>query len=185
MCPERGRGGRCSAVGQAVTCTTAGPLAAGASSNPITLTVSVAVAAVPSVTNTAAVATPGEIATGNNSASDATTVINPPNLAIAKSHTGNFTVGVNGAYTITVSNAAGSGPTTGTITVTDTLPTGPDVCVRDRGGMELQRGRPSGNLHDGIAAGGRRERQPDHLDRRCGGRGRAERDEYGGGSHTG
>ena len=90
----------------------------------------------PSVTNSAAVATPGEIATGNNSASDATTVVNPPNLTIAKSHTGNFTVGVNGAYTITVSNAAGSGPTTGTITVTDTLPTGLTLCVRNGDGVD-------------------------------------------------
>ena len=44
-------------------------------------------------------------------------------LAITKSHVGNFTVGVNGVYTIGVSN---NGPTdeTGTITVTDTLPGG-------------------------------------------------------------
>jgi len=47
-----------------------------------------------------------------------------PDLAIAKSHTGNFSVGQTGAtYTITVSNT-GHGPTSGTVTVLDSLPTG-------------------------------------------------------------
>jgi uncharacterized repeat protein (TIGR01451 family) len=47
-----------------------------------------------------------------------------PDLTIAKSHTGNFSVGQTGAaYTITVSNT-GHGPTSGTVTVVDTLPTG-------------------------------------------------------------
>src|SRR5713101_7550310 len=46
-----------------------------------------------------------------------------PDLTIAKSHTGNFTVGTNGTYTILVSNV-GTNPTSGTITVTDTLPAG-------------------------------------------------------------
>ena len=47
-----------------------------------------------------------------------------PDLIISKSHTGNFTQGQVGAiYIITVSNA-GNGPTSGTVTVTDTLPTG-------------------------------------------------------------
>lgn len=44
-------------------------------------------------------------------------------LAIAKSHVGNFTVGVNGTYTLDVSNN-GPNNATGTITVTDTLPAG-------------------------------------------------------------
>jgi uncharacterized repeat protein (TIGR01451 family) len=46
-----------------------------------------------------------------------------PDLMTTKSHSGNFTVGQNGVYTITVKNV-GNGPTTGTITVTDTLPPG-------------------------------------------------------------
>ncbi|MBC7983956.1 MAG: DUF11 domain-containing protein [Candidatus Obscuribacterales bacterium] len=45
-------------------------------------------------------------------------------LTIAKSHVGNFAVGTNGVYSITVSNLAGSQPTDFPITVTDTLPTG-------------------------------------------------------------
>jgi uncharacterized repeat protein (TIGR01451 family) len=48
----------------------------------------------------------------------------PPDLALTKSHTGNFTVGTNGIYTLTVSNTAAAGSTSGTITVTDTLSTG-------------------------------------------------------------
>jgi hypothetical protein len=48
-----------------------------------------------------------------------------PVLGITKTHTGNFTQGQSGAtYTVTVSNAAGVGPTNGTVTVTDTIPTG-------------------------------------------------------------
>jgi uncharacterized repeat protein (TIGR01451 family) len=47
-----------------------------------------------------------------------------PDLAITKSHTGNFAVGQTGAaYTITVSNA-GHGPTSGTVSVVDSLPAG-------------------------------------------------------------
>jgi uncharacterized repeat protein (TIGR01451 family) len=46
-------------------------------------------------------------------------------LSIAKAHTGNFTQGQNGAtYTVTVSNAAGAGPTNSTVTVSETVPAG-------------------------------------------------------------
>ena len=49
----------------------------------------------------------------------------PPALGITKTHTGNFTQGQQGAtYTVTVSNGAGAGPTSGTVTVTDTIPAG-------------------------------------------------------------
>jgi uncharacterized repeat protein (TIGR01451 family) len=48
-----------------------------------------------------------------------------PALGIAKSHSGAFIQGQQGAtYTVTVANAAGAGPTSGTVTVTDTLPSG-------------------------------------------------------------
>ena len=47
-----------------------------------------------------------------------------PDLTIASSHSGSFTQGQSGAsYTITASNG-GTGPTSGTITVTETLPIG-------------------------------------------------------------
>ncbi len=44
-------------------------------------------------------------------------------LAIAKSHTGNFTAGTNGVYKLTVTNV-GDTTTTGAINVTDILPSG-------------------------------------------------------------
>ncbi len=54
-----------------------------------------------------------------------TTVASNPVLSIAKSHTGNFTQGqVNAVYTVTVSNASAAGPTSGTVTVTETAPSG-------------------------------------------------------------
>jgi len=52
------------------------------------------------------------------------TVAQPPSLPITKTHTGNFTQGQVGAtYTIVVSNG-GPGSTSGTVTVTDTIPAG-------------------------------------------------------------
>lgn len=50
-------------------------------------------------------------------------VASAPDLAITKSHSGNFTVGVNGVYMLTIKNV-GSAATTGAITVTDLLPAG-------------------------------------------------------------
>ncbi|WP_335938918.1 hypothetical protein [Streptomyces sp. PTD5-9] len=48
-----------------------------------------------------------------------------PSLTIAKTHARHFTQGRDGAYTITVGNAAGAAPTDGTaVTVHDTLPAG-------------------------------------------------------------
>ena len=79
-----------------------------------------------SVTNTAAVSGGGDATPTNNTASDVTNV-NPtgtPNLGITKTHAGNFTQGQTGAtYSLAVSNG-GTGPTSGLVTVTDTLPTG-------------------------------------------------------------
>jgi uncharacterized repeat protein (TIGR01451 family) len=48
-----------------------------------------------------------------------------PALSILSSHSGNFAQGQsNATYTLTVSNAAAAGPTSGTVTVTETLPSG-------------------------------------------------------------
>jgi uncharacterized repeat protein (TIGR01451 family) len=49
----------------------------------------------------------------------------PPALTISASHTGNFFQGQSAAlYTVTVSNGASAGPTSGTVSMTDTLPSG-------------------------------------------------------------
>lgn len=63
------------------------------------------------------------VGTGNGSLS-VELLPEPPRLAITKSHTGTFTQGGVGSYTIQVSNT-GAGPTTGAaVVVTDTLPAG-------------------------------------------------------------
>ncbi len=92
----------------------------------VTFTINGTAPGVGSFTNTATITPPGGVTDpvpGNNTSS-VLTAVQAPDLTIAKTHAGNFTVGVNGVYTITVSNAAGSLPTSGTITVVDTLPAG-------------------------------------------------------------
>src|SRR6185295_17672311 len=92
----------------------------------ITLTVNVDPSASSSLTNTVSVAGGGETNTSNDTANDQTTVnpVTPPDLTISKNHSGNFVQGQTGAtYTITVTNSGGSS-TSGTVSVTDTLPAG-------------------------------------------------------------
>jgi uncharacterized repeat protein (TIGR01451 family) len=63
------------------------------------------------------------------------TVQGLPVFSIAKSHTGNFTAGqVNATYSVTVSNlsTAGVGPTSGLVTVTETVP--PGISLQSMGG---------------------------------------------------
>jgi uncharacterized repeat protein (TIGR01451 family) len=105
-------------------CTRSDVLAAGASYPPITVTVNVSATAPATLTNTAAVSGGGELNLLNDIASDVTTILTGtvPDLTIVKSHVGNFTQGQTGAsYSLTVSNA-GSGATSGIVTVTDALP---------------------------------------------------------------
>jgi uncharacterized repeat protein (TIGR01451 family) len=106
----------CAAVGQVVTCTNAGPIAAAGAAGNITLTVAVALNAPASIGNTAVAATTGS---ASASSTDTVTVLSP-DLAIVVSHTGSFTAGQNGVFTIAVNNA-GTAATSGAITVTDTL----------------------------------------------------------------
>jgi RHS repeat-associated protein/uncharacterized repeat protein (TIGR01451 family) len=113
-------------VPSTLTCTRTDALAASGSYPIITLTVTVANNAPASVTNTVAVSGGGEVNTSNDSASDPTTIVPPlvPDLTVAKSHIGNLAQGQTGAtYSITVTNS-GTAPTSGTVTIVDTLPTG-------------------------------------------------------------
>jgi uncharacterized repeat protein (TIGR01451 family) len=119
--------------GQTITATRGDALAGGSSYPNLTLTVAVASNAPSSVTNTATVAGGGEQNTSNDSASDPTTINTPPDLRIAKSHTGNFRQGdAHDTYTITVTNHGGTA-TTAAVTVTDTLPTGLSPTAADSG----------------------------------------------------
>ena len=128
----------------AVTCYRSDALAEGSSYPPITLTVSVAANAPASVVNSVTVAG-GGMTTGANSSTagggqtgtDPTTITQTgtagtppsppaaPSLSVSSAHSGGFSQGDAGdAYTLTVSNASGSGATSGMVVVTDTLPAG-------------------------------------------------------------
>ncbi len=109
------------------TCTRSDSLSAAASYAPVTITVTVATNAVSPKVNSVTVSTAGpESNTGNNSASDSTVILVPPDLTLTKTHVGDFSQGQTGAtYSITVSNvglAAKLAPDA--VTVTDTAPAG-------------------------------------------------------------
>jgi uncharacterized repeat protein (TIGR01451 family) len=122
-----GTGWSCSANGQAVTCTDAATPIPASGTSTITLNVNVSNTAPGTVSNTAAVAcTCTESNTNNNTSNtDMVTISQLPDLTISKAHVGtSFTPGQQGAqYTLTVTNG-GAGASSGTITVTDTLPSG-------------------------------------------------------------
>jgi len=91
----------------------------------ITVTVNVAGNASTPQSSSATVSGGGDTNTVNNSWSDVTAIVQKPDLAIAKSHSGIWNLGAIGkTYALTVSNVGGI-PTDGsTVTVMDTLPTG-------------------------------------------------------------
>jgi uncharacterized repeat protein (TIGR01451 family) len=107
-----------------LTCTRSDALAIGASYPVITLTVNVATNAATSLINSAAVSGGGEVNTANDTATNPTTINSIADLTVTKTHTGNFTQGQTGAaYTLSVTNS-GTLATVGTVSITDTLPTG-------------------------------------------------------------
>ncbi|OYU93584.1 MAG: hypothetical protein CFE21_19935 [Bacteroidetes bacterium B1(2017)] len=111
-------------VGSTVTCTRSTAIAAGTTST-ITLQANIASNAPASITNSANVATPGESNSGNNGAASVISVSQVfPDLTITKVASGGpFQQGGTVSYALTVTNG-GNGPTTGTITVQDIIPTG-------------------------------------------------------------
>src|SRR5262249_32875061 len=124
-----GTGWTCSipVAGTPVTCTRSDALASNLAYPSITLTVNVAAnAPLGPAVNTATVSGGGDVNPLNDTANDTVAIIlPPPDFSITKTHTGNFTQGQNRAvYLLTVSNAITVAPTSGTVTVTDTLPTG-------------------------------------------------------------
>jgi uncharacterized repeat protein (TIGR01451 family) len=119
-----GTGWTTNIVGSTVTATRSDSLANAASFPPLLITVGVSNSASSSLSNTATVSGGGETNTANDSATDVTTVLAVADLTLAKSHVGNFRQGVSASnYTLVVSNA-GSGPTSGTVTVVDDIPAG-------------------------------------------------------------
>jgi uncharacterized repeat protein (TIGR01451 family) len=104
-------------------CTRNDGLAAGQSYPAITVTVNVAGNATSPQVNAAAVSGGGS---ANANTTDSTVIaVNPPVLSISKTHVGNLTQGQqNAIYTVTVSNGGAAGPSSGAVTVTETIPSG-------------------------------------------------------------
>ena len=132
-------------------CTRSDSLAAGASYPPITLTVNVAFNAPATVINRAAVSSDGAVNSVNATSTDATTILPPPVLSIAKTHSGNFVQGQTGAvYTVTVSNT-GTTPTIGTVAVVENPPAGLSVTAMSGAGWMCA---PGGCVRSDTLAGG-------------------------------
>jgi hypothetical protein len=107
-----------------LTCTRNDSLAAGASYPDVSVYVNVSNSAPTSVVNNATVSGGGEQNTTNNSDSDPTTIIYGPDLTVAIYGSDHLGQGFAGqVYTLYVSNV-GNQSTSGTVTVTDTLPPG-------------------------------------------------------------
>jgi uncharacterized repeat protein (TIGR01451 family)/fimbrial isopeptide formation D2 family protein len=118
-----GPGWSCSAVGQTVTCDAAAPLPTGTTAGAITLTAGLDPGATGTVANTATVASTTDDPDPSDNSSTATVpVTTSADLAITKTHTGDFVVDQNATYTLTVDNL---GPSDADApVVTDALPAG-------------------------------------------------------------
>jgi uncharacterized repeat protein (TIGR01451 family) len=80
------------------------------------------------------------------------TTFTTPVLAVTKTHTGSFTFGQMGAtYTLTLSNHAGAVPTSGVVTVSDTVPAGLTLVSMAGSGWTCT--GPSCNRSDSLAGG--------------------------------
>lgn len=111
-------------VGATVTCSRTDILVAGSSFPPIAITVNVAASAPATIVNTVTVSGGSDATPANNTASDTTTILPPPNLSITKTHSGTFAAGQAGSYTVVVSNSPTTGSTNGTVAVSDPMPSG-------------------------------------------------------------
>ncbi len=157
-----GSGWSCSAVGQVVTCTSAGSLAVGASTSPVTLTVDVTAPAFPSVNNTASVLGNNfDNISGNSSSSDTVTVTAAPNISLQKVTAILFDP-VNGAsnpkaipgalneYTLTAVNSGLSAADNNSIVISDAVPANTALVVNDivsgEGPLQFIDGSPSSGL---------------------------------------
>ena len=135
------------------TCTRSDGLAAGASYPPVTVTVNVdANAASPQVNHVAVAG--GGLGSAPVSATDSTVITAVPALSVASSHSGSFMQGQQGAvYTVTVSDAAGAAATSGTVTVTETLPSGLTLVSMAGAGWTCAAGGNTCTRADSLAAG--------------------------------
>ena len=114
----------CTVGNPTTTCTSTDSITPSHNYADITLTVNVAANATNPQNNTATVSGSGDNTLSNDTANDSVPIIAAPVLSIVKGHTGTFTQGGTGVWTIDVSNTATGSTTAGTTTVTDSLFTG-------------------------------------------------------------
>ncbi|WP_157468565.1 lectin-like domain-containing protein [Desulfatibacillum aliphaticivorans] len=137
--------------GQEYTFTHAGPLNVSASLPTLSIVATVGAAAYPTADNTVTVyATSFDPTSSNDEATDTVTVEPWVDLSITKSHTGNFSVGSTGTYTIDVANT-GSTADPGPIYVADTLPAGFNYSSASGTGWSLYSN--SGQVYTFVHAG--------------------------------
>jgi uncharacterized repeat protein (TIGR01451 family) len=106
------------------SCTRSDALATSSSYPAVTVTVNISASATSPLVNQVSVSGGGSVAA---TANDSTTInpSNQPVLTITKTHQGNFALSQqNATYTVMVSDAANAPSTAGTVTVTDTIPSG-------------------------------------------------------------
>jgi hypothetical protein len=116
---------QCSVAGQTVTCGRPDTLANGSAFPPITVPVSVAGSASGTLTSTGAVSDPDDTGTVGKNVTDSVTIGVPsPDLTLTVHHSGAFTPGGTGTYTIGVADKPGAGPTAGPTTVVFPVPDG-------------------------------------------------------------
>ena len=110
----------CSISSSTYTCTIGSSQAGGTSYSPISVVTDVGTGAQPQVTNVVTVSGGGSPA----SSSEDVAFVGPSNpaLEITLIHGGSFVIGEQEVYTILVGNEASAPATSGTVTVTDTLP---------------------------------------------------------------
>ncbi|MBL8523014.1 MAG: DUF11 domain-containing protein, partial [Betaproteobacteria bacterium] len=77
---------------------------------------------------------PGRTGAGNNTSNTVMTTVLAPDLRLTKTSASAFVVGGSASFTLTPNNLGGTAPTTGTITVTDVLPSGLTYVAAGSGG---------------------------------------------------
>jgi uncharacterized repeat protein (TIGR01451 family) len=120
LLPTTNNGWNCSISNSTYTCTSSNPISAGGSSQAISAVANVGNGAQPQITN--AVTVSGAGVPGSSSEDVAFVGPSVPTLEIAATHGGVFVLGEQETYSILVGNTASAPSTSGTVTVTDALP---------------------------------------------------------------
>jgi uncharacterized repeat protein (TIGR01451 family) len=122
--------------GQTVTATRSDGLPSGRNYPSLIITVSVAGDAPRSVVNVASVEGGGEIRTTNDTASDPTATVPLADLTISQSSPGTFRQGDRADRFIVSVHNIGPGPSVGSVTITDRLPSGLTAAASDSGTID-------------------------------------------------